>query len=82
MNEKLHEKVKKDKISYKTITLKIRLEGFLTYTRSKTLPYHIQNKEKTISVILELFKEFSKDKRKIRLVGIRLSNCEWIINYS
>ncbi|MBY9017695.1 MAG: DNA polymerase IV [Candidatus Lokiarchaeota archaeon] len=74
INEKLHEKVQKDKISYKTITLKIRLEGFLTYTRSKTLPYHTQNKEKTIDIILELFKEFSKDNRKIRLIGIKLSN--------
>jgi len=74
INEKLHEKVQKDNISYKTITLKIRLEGFLTYTRSKTLPNPSQNKEKTINIILELFKEFSNDKRKIRLVGIKLSN--------
>ena len=74
INEKLHLKVQKDNISYKTITLKIRLEGFLTYNRSKTLPNPTQNKEKTINIILELFKEFSDDKRKIRLVGIKLSN--------
>ena len=74
INDKLHEKVQKDNISYKTITLKIRLEGFLTYTRSKTLPYPTQNKEKTIDTILELFNEFSNDKRKIRLIGIKLSN--------
>jgi len=74
INEKLQKKVQKDNISYKTITLKIRLEGFLTYTRSKTLPNPTQNKEKTIETVLELFNEFSKDKRKIRLVGIKLSN--------
>jgi DNA polymerase IV (DinB-like DNA polymerase) len=72
--EKLHNKVKQDNIYFKTITLKIRFEGFITYTRSKTLPYPTQDKEKAINIILELYQEFSKDKRKIRLVGIKISN--------
>ena len=41
INHKINKKIKKHNISYRTITLKIRFEGFITYTRSKTLPYPI-----------------------------------------
>jgi DNA polymerase IV (DinB-like DNA polymerase) len=75
INERLNKTVIKHNIYYRTITLKIRLKGFVTYTRSKTLSYHIQNKEKVMKVILELYNEFSNSK-KIRLVGIKLSNLE------
>ncbi|TFG14739.1 MAG: DNA polymerase IV [Promethearchaeota archaeon] len=76
INHKIHKKIKKHNIYYRTITLKIRFEGFITYTRSKTLPYPIQNKKKVMGVILELFKEFSQNGKKIRLVGIKVSNLE------
>ena len=76
INQRINKKIVKHNIFYRTITLKIRFEGFLTYTRSKTLPYHIQDKNKVIKVILELYKEFSENGKKIRLVGIKLSNLE------
>lgn len=74
INKQIHATVFKHNITYKTITLKIRFEGYQTYTRSKTLPYHIQDEKLVLNVILELFKEFSNLKKKIRLVGIKLSN--------
>ncbi|MHA2393631.1 MAG: DNA polymerase IV [Promethearchaeota archaeon] len=76
INEKIHKSVMKHHITYKTISLKIRFEGYQTYTRAKTLPYHIQDQDKVIKVILGLFKEFSSNKKKVRLVGIKLSNLE------
>ena len=76
INDKIHLNIVKNGIFYKTITLKIRLEGFLTYTRSKTLPNPIQDKKKVIDIILDLYKEFSTSKKKVRLVGIKLSNLE------
>ncbi len=75
INERINKTVIKHNIYYRTITLKIRLKGFVTYTRSKTLPHHIQDKGKVMKVILELYNEFSSSK-KIRLVGIKLSNLE------
>jgi len=71
---KLDKKIKKEKLFYRTITLKIRFEGFETYTRSKTYSFPIQDKSIIIKTILELFKEFSSYHKKVRLVGIRLSN--------
>jgi DNA polymerase IV (archaeal DinB-like DNA polymerase) len=74
INKKIHDKLKQGGVYYKTITLKIRFQGFLTYTRSKSLPFHIQDEKTTIDVILELYKEFLNNGKKVRLVGIKLSN--------
>ncbi|MFW9875659.1 MAG: DNA polymerase IV [Candidatus Thorarchaeota archaeon] len=76
INEKIHGTVIRHHIAYKTISLKIRFEGYYTYTRAKTLPFHIQNKERVMEVILDLFREFSTSMKKVRLVGIKLSNLE------
>jgi len=64
LNNKIHKKVIKNKIFYRTVTLKIRLEGFLTYTRSKSF------------ALVDLLNQFSIMNKKVRLVGIKLSNIE------
>jgi DNA polymerase IV (DinB-like DNA polymerase) len=76
INKKIHKTIMNHHITYKTITLKIRFEGFQTYTRSKTLPFYIQNEYFVLKTILDLFKEFSNNKKKVRLVGIKLSNLD------
>jgi DNA polymerase IV (DinB-like DNA polymerase) len=76
INKKIHKSIMRHQISYKTITLKIRFEGFQTYTRSKTLPYHINDEKYVLSIILQLYSEFSNNRKKVRLVGIKLSNLE------
>ena len=76
INKKIHRTVIKHHIAYKTISLKIRFEGYHTYTRAKTLPFHIQDRDRVMRVILELFREFSNTMKKVRLVGIKLSNLE------
>jgi DNA polymerase IV (DinB-like DNA polymerase) len=89
INKRIHKTVVKHHITYKTITLKIRFEGYHTFTRSKTMLYYIQDAQKVLKVILELFKEFTNNEKKVRLVGIKLSNLEknikvhqkYIVNY-
>ena len=76
INDRIHKNVIKNKIYYKTVTLKIRLEGFITYTRSKSFTHHVQDKEQVLKVIIELLNQFSTVNKKVRLVGIRLSNLE------
>ena len=76
LNDKINKTIKKHNLIFKTISLKIRFERFKTYTRSKTLFFPIQDKDRVIEVILELYNEFSKFKEKIRLIGIKLSNLE------
>ena len=76
INIRIHKSIKKNNITYKTITLKIRFEGYQTFTRSKTLSYHLQDEGMVIKVVLELFQCFSDYNKKVRLVGIKLSNLE------
>jgi DNA polymerase IV (DinB-like DNA polymerase) len=76
INRRIHKTVIKNKIYYKTVTLKLRLEGFLTYTRSKSFFHHVQDETQVLKVIIELLKQFSKENKKVRLVGIKLSNLE------
>jgi DNA polymerase-4 len=69
----LEKRLKKHKISGKTVTLKIKYSDFTQQTRSKTLPYFISDK----SLILETVKELLYQERMIdsvRLLGISLNN--------
>jgi nucleotidyltransferase/DNA polymerase involved in DNA repair len=56
--------------------MKIRLEGYLTYTRSKSSNVAFQDKNKVLKIVLNLLNEFSENNKKVRLIGIRLSNLE------
>lgn len=58
----------------RTITLKIRLEGFQTYTRSQTLANPTNFSEDIIRVIKQLYENFEIKDKKARLVGARVSN--------
>ena len=76
INNRIHKNLIKSKIYYKTVSLKIRFEGFITYTRSKSFTHHIQDKNQVLKVIIELLNQFSSMEKKVRLIGIRLSNLE------
>lgn len=56
-----------------TVTLKIRLQGFETYTRSRTLSQAIQSNEAIFQTALELFRSFDRRGKRVRLIGISLS---------
>ena len=69
----LDRRLKKYKISGKTVTLKIKYSDFTKQTRSKTLPYFISDKSLLFDTVKELlFQERMKD--SVRLLGISLSN--------
>jgi DNA polymerase IV len=65
----LERRLKKYKISGKTVTLKIKFSDFSQQTRSKTLPYFISDKSLLLETAKELlFQERMKD--SVRLLGI------------
>jgi DNA polymerase-4 len=57
----------------RTITLKIRLGDFSTFTRSRTLDGFIDSTEIIRGVVIELFRQFDRKEQKVRLVGVGLS---------
>ena len=74
LNEKIHHILEKKGILYRTISFKIRFQGYETYLRSKSFNSAIRNKQKALEVVLDLYQEFLKKKKKIRLIGLKFSN--------
>lgn len=67
------QRLSRSKVSGKTVTLKIKYSDFTLQTRSKTLPYYVNDK----SIILDMAKELlyqERLKNSVRLLGISLSN--------
>jgi len=59
---------------YRTVTLKIRFEDFETFTRGRSLPSHTYDKEAIMATVKILLREFESDRRKIRLIGLKVSD--------
>jgi DNA polymerase IV (DinB-like DNA polymerase) len=76
LNSRIHKILVKQHYRYNTITLKIRMSGFITYTRSKTMKTAFRDEKLAFKKLKDLYKEFSEEKRKIRLIGVRFSNLE------
>ncbi|HPA71631.1 MAG TPA: DNA polymerase IV [Spirochaetota bacterium] len=60
----------------RTITLKIRLEGFETFTRSRTLDRAVSDMFSIRDTALELFRRFDRAGKRVRLAGVKISNLE------
>ncbi len=72
--EKVSGRLRQEDFKGKTITLKIRLEGFLTYTRAKTLGKPTNFMDTIYKTIKELLNKFNRKGKKVRLVGVKVSN--------
>ncbi len=72
--EKVSGRLRKDRFKGRTITLKIRLQGFHTYTRSKTLTQPTNFVDTIYPAIKKLFEDFDLKGRRVRLVGVKVSN--------
>ena len=57
----------------KTISVKIKYDDFTNHQKSRTFPSYIDKSSDIYEISRELFSEFKRDK-KIRLIGITLSN--------
>jgi DNA polymerase-4 len=56
------------------ITLKIRLEGFETFTRQRKLAEFTHDAETMRGTALELFHKFDRKNKRVRLIGIGMSH--------
>jgi len=72
--EKVSGRLRQEGFKGRTITLKIRLEGFYTYTRSKTLAKTTNFVDTIYQTIKKLFEDFDLKGRRVRLVGVKVSN--------
>jgi DNA polymerase IV (DinB-like DNA polymerase) len=74
LSEEVHQDVLNQNLYFKTVTVKVRYENFETHTHSKTLPLITNRLEELKKTSKELLQTYLKPDRKIRLVGVRVSN--------
>jgi len=72
--KEVHARATQDGFMWKTIGIKLRFEDFSTFTRAKSRNDYTNSLEVVRDSVRSLFSEFEKDPRKIRLVGVRVSN--------
>jgi len=58
----------------RVLTLKVRLEGFETFTRQRKLPEYLHDAETMRAMALELFRKFDRKGKKVRLIGVGMSH--------
>jgi len=69
----VHNSLQNMGFSFRTVSVKVRQADFTTFTRARTLYHDTRDPDTIRQVSHELAREFF-DGRKIRLLGVRLSN--------
>jgi nucleotidyltransferase/DNA polymerase involved in DNA repair len=72
--ENLTRKMRREGIMGRTVTLKIRLQPFQTYTRSHSMEDPINDTNTVRYTAQKLYRGFNRMGKKVRLIGIAVSN--------
>ncbi len=72
--EETHKEMLERRLFFKTVTVRVRYQNFETHTRSKTLPFLSDRLKDLNKTAIELLNHYLKPDRKIRLIGVRVSN--------
>lgn len=71
--DRLSRTMRRKKLKGRTITLKLRWEGFETHTRSKTLSDYVNDADTLRSIAVAQFRQMARQGRRVRLIGIGIS---------
>jgi len=74
LSEKVSDRLRQDGLKGKTLTLKIRTQGFRTHTRARKLDAATNHAPVIYQNARELLRRFYKPSMLVRLVGVRLSH--------
>src|SRR5947208_15209560 len=74
LSHEVHDRLLGEGLWFRTVGIKVRFEGFQTFTREKTHTGYVDDQDVIREYVNSLFREFEKDRRRIRLVGARLSD--------
>lgn len=71
--DKVSSRLREAGLKGRTVTLKLRLEGFETYTRARTLTLATNYADVIAKEVLELYSAFQKGRKRVRLLGVKSS---------
>jgi DNA polymerase IV (DinB-like DNA polymerase) len=69
----VHRSLAAENLRFRTLTIKVRYQGFITKTKARTLS-HFTNEERIIRTCAHSLLQEVIDGRKVRLLGLRLSS--------
>ncbi len=72
--ENLIRRIKSEKLTFRTITVKLRYSNFETHTKSKTFNSIQLSSKKIFKKVKDLFLTAYDNEQKLRLIGVRFSN--------
>jgi DNA polymerase IV len=72
----LTREMRRKKYFGRTVTLKIRLEDFSTFTRSRTLSEMVNSCEQIQKHIEDMFVSFNRENKRVRLLGVAVSHLQ------
>jgi DNA polymerase-4 len=72
--EKVSRQLRRNGLEGRTVTLKVRYEDFTTVTRGQTFSSLINKADMIYSIALELLSKTQAGERKVRLLGVSVSN--------
>ncbi len=70
---RLAEKLRKNNLLTRTISIKIRFQGFVTYTRSSSFHNFLSDEKVIFNTAIKLLEEFRSSSKKVRLIGVRVA---------
>lgn len=71
---RLVERMQKNNLLTRTVSIKIRFQGFLTYTRSFTFQNFLSDEKTIKKTAVKLLDEFKNSAKKVRLIGVRVTS--------
>lgn len=74
LSEEVCEDALKQRLNFKTVTIRVRYANFETHTHGKTLPFITNRLQHVERATKDLLQPYLKRDRKIRFVGVRVSN--------
>jgi DNA polymerase IV (DinB-like DNA polymerase) len=74
LSKDVHDDVLAQHLYFKTVTVKVRYKNFETHTHSKSLPFMTDRLQDLRKTAKELLQSYLLPDRKIRLVGVRVTN--------
>jgi DNA polymerase IV (DinB-like DNA polymerase) len=74
LSEEVCKDVLRQNLYFKTVTVKVRYENFETHTHNKTMPLITNRLQDLRKTSRELMRDYLRLDRKIRLIGLRVSN--------
>ncbi|MFX1516451.1 MAG: DNA polymerase IV [Promethearchaeota archaeon] len=71
---RLYERLNKNSLLARTVSIKIRFQGFITYTRSYSFQNYLSDEKTIFSTAIKLLEEFKSTSKKVRLIGVRVTS--------